>query len=128
MSQSVKNKIKSLSIFFPCYNDAGTVGSLVVSAYDVAKSLTNDFEVIVIDDGSNDNSREILDSLLILYNDLKIVLHKTNQGYGSVLKSGFENSSKDLIFYTDGDGQYDVYELKKLFNIMQEDIDVVNGY
>jgi len=121
-------KNSSLSIFFPCYNDAGTIGSLVVSAYEVAKSLTNDFEVIVIDDGSDDNSKEILDSLLKIYNDLKIVHHETNQGYGYVLKSGFKNSSKNFIFYTDGDGQYDVYELSKLYNAMQDGIDIVNGY
>ena len=121
-------KNTSLSIFFPCYNDAGTIGSLVISAYEVAKSLTYDFEVIVIDDGSEDNSKDVLDSLLKIYNDLKIVYHETNQGYGSVLKSGFKNSSKDFIFYTDGDGQYDVYELRNLYNVMQDDIDVVNGY
>jgi len=110
-------KNTSLSIFFPCYNDAGTIGSLVISAYEVAKSLTYDFEVIVIDDGSEDNSKDVLDSLLQIYNDLKIVYHETNQGYGSVLKSGFKNSSKDFIFYTDGDGQYDEYEFFNLYNI-----------
>jgi len=128
MSKSKNNIDKSLSIFLPCYNDAGTIGSLVISAYEVAKSLTDDFEVIVIDDGSDDNSKDVLNSLLKIYQDLKIVYHETNQGYGSVLKSGFKNSSKELIFYTDGDGQYDVYEIKILFNVMQEDIDVVNGY
>ena len=91
-------KNTSLSIFFPCYNDAGTIGSLVISAYEVAKSLTYDFEVIVIDDGSEDNSKDVLDSLLKIYNDLKIVYHETNQGYGSVLNQVLKTVLKTLSF------------------------------
>ena len=119
---------KSLTIFFPCYNDSGTIASLVISAYDVAKSLTNDFEVIVIDDGSEDNSRQILDSLKLIYNDLKLIYHPKNKGYGDVLRSGFNSATKNYIFYTDGDGQFDVYELKRLYRCLNKDVDVVNGY
>lgn len=118
----------SLSIFFPCYNDAGTIGSLVVAADAVAKSLTDDYEIIVVDDGSTDNSRDLLLELQNKYPRLRLVFHETNQGYGAALRSGFFNSTKELIFYTDGDGQYDVYELNKLFNIMQDGVDIVNGY
>ena len=118
----------SLSIFFPCYNDSGTIGSLVLSAHDVAKSLTNDYEIIVVDDGSEDNSIEVLESLLKVCDALKVIHHENNKGYGATLKTGFNNCTKDLFFYTDGDGQYDVYELKRLFNSMHDGVDVVNGY
>ncbi|MEW6614410.1 MAG: glycosyltransferase family 2 protein [Thermodesulfobacteriota bacterium] len=118
----------SLSIFFPCFNDSGTIGSLVVAADAVAKGLTDDYEIIVVDDGSSDNSRDLLLELQDKYPRLRLVFHEINQGYGAALRSGFFNSTKDLIFYTDGDGQYDVYELRKLFNVMQDGVDIVNGY
>ncbi len=122
------NKTYSLSIFFPCYNDAGTIGSLVASADAVAQELTDDYEIIVVDDGSHDNSRDLLIQLKNKYPALKLIFHDANGGYGAALRSGFYNATKDLVFYTDGDGQYDIYDLRKLFPIMQEGIDIVNGY
>ena len=118
----------SLSIFFPCYNDAGTIGSLVLSANEVAKSLTNDFEIIVVDDDSNDRSKEILKSLVEVCDDLRVIYHEKNKGYGGTLRTGFNNAIKEFVFYTDGDGQYDVKELVVLCKKMNENIDYVNGY
>ncbi|MBI2951111.1 glycosyltransferase family 2 protein [bacterium] len=118
----------SLSVFFPCYNDAGTIGSLVAQADAVAQEFTDDYEVIVVDDGSRDSSRELLVSLRERYPRLKLVFHEANRGYGGALQSGFRAASKDFVFYTDGDGQYDVFELRRFLPIMQEGVDVVNGY
>lgn len=118
----------SLSIFFPCYNDAGTIATLVAEADVVAREFTNDYEILVVDDGSKDNSRELLEVLKTKYPRLKLVFHKSNKGYGAALRSGFINATKDLVFYTDGDGQYDVFELRKFFNVMQDGVDIVNGY
>lgn len=120
-------KSSSLSIFFPCYNDSKTIGRLVENAFVIAKSLTDNFEVIVIDDGSIDSSRKILENLAKKYKQLKLVFHTKNLGYGGTLKNGFKESSKDLIFYTDGDGQYDVRELPLLFQLMSKDVDFING-
>ncbi len=119
---------KSLSIFFPCYNDAGTIGSMVVTADTVAREVTDDYEIIVIDDGSTDNSQFILRELEKKYDRIRLIFHESNKGYGGALRSGFKNATKELVFYTDGDGQYDVTELKKLFAAMQDGIDIVNGY
>ncbi|MBI3252258.1 MAG: glycosyltransferase family 2 protein [Candidatus Omnitrophica bacterium] len=119
---------RSLSVFFPCYNDAGTIGTLVAQADIVAREYTDDYEITVIDDGSKDSSRELLVQLKDHYPHLKLVFHEVNRGYGGALQSGFRNATKDLVFYTDGDGQYDVFELRKLLPIMQDGIDVVNGY
>lgn len=117
-----------ISAFFPCYNDAGTIASMVELATLTLRSLTNKFEVVVVDDGSSDWSRPILLSLKKIHPHLKLVFHEKNQGYGGALISGFKNSSGDLIFYTDGDFQYDVTELKKLFAILNPRIDIVQGY
>ena len=121
-------KFNSLTIFFPCYNDAETIGSLVATADIVARRLVDDYEIIVIDDASKDTSREIITELKNIYPKLKAIFHEENKGYGGALRSGFQNATKDLIFYTDGDGQYDVYELEYMYNAMHDGIDVVNGY
>jgi glycosyltransferase involved in cell wall biosynthesis len=118
----------SLTIFFPCYNDAGTIGSLVAGAHVVGKDSGRDFEIVVVDDGSRDNSAELLEELRSRYPELRVVYHGTNRGYGAALRSGFSAATKELVFYTDGDGQYDVLELKKLLPVVQDGVDVVNGY
>jgi len=118
----------SLSIFFPCYNDAGTIGALVASADGIAREVTDDYEVIVIDDGSTDGSRTLLSRLRERFTRLKVILHDRNRGYGGALRSGFSCAGKDLVFYTDGDGQYDVGELPILLERLQDGVDVVNGY
>ena len=118
----------SISAFFPCYNDAGTIASMVELATLTLKKITNDFEVIVIDDGSSDNSREILKELSQSNPYLKLVFHEKNKGYGGALRSGFKTASKDLVFYTDGDAQYDVAELANLFAKLSDKVDIVQGY
>lgn len=122
------NKLKqSISVFFPCYNDEKSIGKLVEDAYSSLKKITKDYEVIVVDDASVDKSREVLLRIKQKYKELKIIFHDRNLGYGGALKSGFENVSKDLVFYTDGDGQYDVKELPLLVSLMTSDVDFVNG-
>ncbi|MFI5183232.1 MAG: glycosyltransferase family 2 protein [Vicinamibacteria bacterium] len=118
----------SLSIFFPAYNDAGTIASLAVVAHMTARKLTDDYEVIVVDDGSPDHTGELLDEMARQFTWLKVVHHGKNRGYGGALRTGFETASKDLVFYTDGDAQYDPRELSKLWEAFSSDIDFVNGY
>jgi len=118
-----------LSIFFPAYNDAGTIASLVISSVKIAATLTDDYEVIVIDDGSQDDTPKILDELARIYPDrVRIVHHETNRGYGGALRSGFAAARKDFVFYTDGDAQYDPSEMTLLWNTMSDDVDWVNGW
>jgi glycosyltransferase involved in cell wall biosynthesis len=117
-----------LSIFFPAYNDAGTIASLVVTALTTAETLTPDHEVIVINDGSADRTAEILDELARVYPRLRVVHHVRNRGYGGALRTGFASATKDWIFYTDGDAQYDPAEMTLLWNRRGDDVDLVNGY
>jgi glycosyltransferase involved in cell wall biosynthesis len=118
-----------LSVFFPAYNDSGTIASLVIRAVQVAGSLTPDYEVIVINDGSSDGTAQILDELARLYPGIvKIVHHQKNRGYGGALRSGFATAAKELVFYTDGDAQYDPAEMRLLWEHMTPNVDWVNGY
>ena len=120
--------LPSLTMFFPCFNDAATIGSLVAAANLVGAESGRPFEILVIDDGSKDNSAAILEELRKTYPALRVVYHGTNRGYGAALRSGFSEAAMDLVFYTDGDGQYDVLELRKFLPVLQEGVDVVNGY
>lgn len=117
----------SISVFFPCYNDSESIKKMVEDALLVVRKFTNDYEVIVVDDGSKDNSRKILLELAKKHRKLKLIFHEKNKGYGGALQSGFKAATKDLVFYTDGDGQYNVGELSLLLGLMSDDVDFVNG-
>lgn len=119
---------KGISVFFPAYNDGGTIASMVLSAILVLQSLTDDYEVIVVNDGSSDYTKEILDELEERYDPVRIVHHERNRGYGGALRTGFATASKDFIFYTDGDAQYDVRDLPALWEEMRDGVDMVQGY
>ncbi len=118
---------QGVSIFFPCYNDAKSISSLVKNAFSIIKEYTDKYEVIVIDDASQDSSRQVLEALSQKYHQLRIIFHEKNLGYGGALRSGFKNAKYDLVFYTDGDGQYDILELPILLSLMTKDVDFING-
>jgi len=117
-----------LSVFFPAYNDGGTIASLVIEARKTAERLTPDFEIIVVNDGSADTTAEIADELARTYPEVRVVHHERNRGYGGALRSGFAAARKDYVFYTDGDAQYDPTELAALWAKMTSTVDLVNGY
>jgi glycosyltransferase involved in cell wall biosynthesis len=119
---------KSISVFFPAYNDGGTIASMVLSALLTLRELTDDYEVIVVNDGSADYTPQVLDELARVYKEVRVIHHEKNKGYGGALRSGFQNASKELVFYTDGDAQYDARELKLLYPQLVEGVDMVNGY
>jgi glycosyltransferase involved in cell wall biosynthesis len=120
--------MKGLSVFFPAYNDSGTIASLVITALQSARRLTPDFEVIVVNDGSADKTAEILDELARTYPEVRVVHHERNRGYGGALRTGFATATRELVFYTDGDAQYDPAEMELLWRRLDETVDVVNGY
>ena len=118
----------SITGFFPAYNDQHTIEGIVRTAAEEIQKATNDFEILVIDDGSRDQTGVILDRLALELPYLRVIHHTKNMGYGTALISGFRNARKDLIFYTDGDGQYDVREIRKLLAHLKPTVDLVNGY
>jgi glycosyltransferase involved in cell wall biosynthesis len=116
-----------ISVFFPAYGDWGTIASLVVLAEAVLRELTDDWEIIVVNDCSPDHVGLILAELERRYPRLKVVTHERNRGYGGALRSGFAAATKEWVFYTDGDAQYDVRELALLWK-ERADADLVNGW
>lgn len=118
----------SISAFFPAFNDEGSIAALVRGALEVLPTLTDDYEVIVVNDGSTDATGSVSDELARALPRVRVVHHDRNRGYGGALRTGFASATKELIFYTDGDGQYDVRELARLYPLMTEGVDVVNGY
>lgn len=120
--------IASISLFLPAFNDERTIGTLVEAAIGLLDSLTSDYEVIVINDASTDSTGQVLDQLASTSPRVRIIHHPRNLGYGGALRTGFSTATKELIFYTDGDGQYDLTEISNLLPLMTDDVDVVNGY
>lgn len=116
-----------LSIFFPCYNDESTIRRLVQQATKTASTITNNWEIIIVDDGSKDQSNNILRAIARSNFRVRVITHKQNRGYGAALRSGFKAVTKEFIFYTDGDGQYEPKELSLLMLLMNDDTDFVNG-
>ncbi len=119
----------SISAFFPAYNDAGTISSMVITVLLTLRELTDDYEVIVVNDGSHDHTAAVLDELARVYpREVRIIHHPQNRGYGGALRTGFYSAAKEWIFYTDGDAQYDPRELKNLAALVNDDVDFINGW
>jgi glycosyltransferase involved in cell wall biosynthesis len=120
---------RTLSVFFPAYNDAPSLPALIGKTFSVLKQTVDDFEVIVVNDGSYDDTAEVLKELQQRHGPrLTVITHEKNRGYGGALRSGLFAAKHEFIFYTDGDGQYDVAELPQLLAHSQGDVGLVNGY
>ncbi len=127
MAHLNSNLNASLTIFFPCFNEEDSIEALTLKALKVAKSISSDPEIIIVNDGSTDKTARIADSLAQANPEIKVVHHTVNQGYGAALQSGFKAASKEYVFYTDGDAQFDVEELPRLIALIP-DCDIVSGF
>ena len=121
-------KLSSLSAIFPAYNDAGTIASMISAAQIASRQVTDDFEIVVVNDGSTDYTGLILEDMKHRFPELRVISHSSNRGYGGALRSGFAAAQKDWVFYTDGDAQYNPLELVSLVNALTDGVDAVNGY
>ena len=119
--------VTSLSVFFPCYNEKDNIRPLTEKTLSVVRQICDDHEIILVDDGSSDGTSELADRLAQEYPAVRVVHHSQNKGYGAALQSGFRASTKEYVFYTDGDGQFDIAELTNLLPLIRE-YDIVSGY
>jgi len=117
----------SITVFFPCYNEQGNVTKVVQRAIEVLEGLGADYEILIIDDGSSDDTGRIADQIAASRKRVRVIHHPHNLGYGAALQSGFRAAAKELVFFTDGDAQFDLAELPPLLPLMKE-YDIVCGY
>lgn len=129
MNMPINSSVESVSVFFPCYNDEFSIGPMVETAREALIEAGVDYEITVVNDASPDNSAQVLENLVEKYpGEVKVITHQPNRGYGGALKSGFTSATKQWVFYTDGDGQYDPSELLLLIKNAGNDVDIVQGY
>lgn len=121
------SRLPSLSIFLPCYNEEGNVERVVKAALSAGAAVTDDLEVIVVNDGSRDRTGELADALAAADPRVRAVHNRPNQGYGGAVTRGLRESRKAWIFFTDGDGQFDIHELPRLVALLDR-CDVAVGY
>ena len=112
--------IKELSVFFPAFNEEKNIEKTVKDAIAVLEEVTEKWEVIIIDDGSSDNTGKIADKLSENEKRIKVVHHKPNKGYGGALKSGYEASKYEWVAFADSDGQFDFSEIKTFIEKQKE--------
>ena len=126
-NQSDRKRSLSISVFFPCDNEQDNLTRTIQRALDVLEKLNADFEIVIINDGSSDETGKIAGQIAGQNSKVKVVHHPINLGYGAALTSGFKAATKDLVFYTDGDGQFDISEMPPLLPLMDE-YDIVTCY
>lgn len=116
----------SLSVIIPAYNEEKNIEDTINDIFDVLPGIANDFEVIVINDGSKDRTPEILSNLKNKYRGLEIICHEKNRGYGNALISGFNKANKEYIFFMDADKQFNFKEIERLL-IFKDNYDIITG-
>ncbi|MFH1419889.1 MAG: glycosyltransferase family 2 protein [Planctomycetota bacterium] len=121
------NRLPSLSIFFPCYNEEGNVERVTRAAVETGKRLANEFEVIIVNDGSRDRTGETADRLAAEIPQVRAAHNNPNLGYGGAVARGLTEARMEWIFFTDGDGQFDIGELPKLIDLLDR-CDFAVGY
>lgn len=117
----------ALTIFFPCYNEEANVERVTRQAVEVGRQVAADLEVIIVNDGSRDRTAEIADRLAAEIPEVRAVHNKPNRGYGGALARGFREATKNWIFYTDGDGQFDMNEIPRVLPLLEQ-YDIVSCY
>lgn len=117
----------SLSVILPAYNEEELIANTITHIMSVLTTWMRDFEVIVVNDGSKDSTGEIVAGLAAYDSRIRLINHPVNQGYGAALVTGFESVTKDLAFFMDSDGQFDIRDLARFFPLIEE-FGAVLGY
>jgi glycosyltransferase involved in cell wall biosynthesis len=116
-----------LSVFMPFYNEQENIRRVTAATVAALEDLVADWELILVNDGSRDDTGKIADELAAADGRIRAVHHPINRGYGAALQSGFRAAQKEYVFYTDGDGQFDIRQIDRLLPLAQQ-YDIVSGY
>jgi len=114
-------------VFYPCYNEEANVENTTHAALKTLRRISDDFEIIIINDGSKDRTGEIANGLAQSHEEVRAIHNDPNLGYGGALQRGFHEATKSWVFYTDGDGQFDFEEIDKLIPLLGQH-DIVSAY
>ncbi|MBN1878958.1 glycosyltransferase family 2 protein [bacterium] len=117
----------SVTLFFPAHNERENLEHVIREAVSICPELTQDYEIIIVDDGSTDGTSVLADDLATGHPGVRVIHHRANMGYGGALQSGFKGAEKELVFYTDGDGQFDMSELRTVLPLIDH-ADVVTCF
>jgi glycosyltransferase involved in cell wall biosynthesis len=117
----------SISAVLPAYNEERVIADTAKSVMAALEEVSDDYEIVVVNDGSRDATRQVVEALSLEYPRVRCVSHPVNRGYGAALWTGFTSATRDLIFMTDGDKQFDAREVALLLPRI-EDADMVIGY
>jgi glycosyltransferase involved in cell wall biosynthesis len=117
-----------LTLFFPMYNEKETVERMVYKALSTLETMVDDYEIVIVDDASYDGSEEIADELARQHPQVRVVRHPRNMGYGTALRTGLQNATKELVFYTDCDEPVDLRDIGRALALIGPDADLVIGY
>lgn len=121
------NKLPELSVFFPFWNEEKNIDKVVTIALAILPGIAQKYEVLLVDDGSQDNTREKAEALAKEHKFVKVIAHTPNRGYGAALRSGFEHSQYEYVVFTDGDLQFDFTQISKFVEKII-DADIVIGF
>lgn len=117
----------ALSLVFPVFDEVDNLGELIDTALQITDRLTRDFEIVLVDDGSQDGSAELIDALCARHSRIRSLRHECNIGYGAALRSGLRYARGELVFFSDADLQFDLFEIEKLLE-HSDRFDIVAGY
>ena len=126
-SAAAASKITSLSVVLPAYNEEAVIGQTILRAISALSRWTDDFEILVVNDGSKDGTKERVEHLAKDDARIRLISHPVNRGYGAALVTGFHSVEKDLVFFMDSDGQFDINDLERFFPLIDE-YDAILGY
>lgn len=121
------NAIYSLSVVLPAHNEADNIKNTLDSCVSYLEKNIRQYEIIVVDDGSLDKTREIVKEISSANQKIVLIGHRVNRGYGSALRTGFDKASLEYIFFMDSDGQFDIHDLDRLLPLVG-DSNVVIGF
>jgi len=121
-------KRNNISVVLPAYNEAENIGRMVEGTFNFLENHFTNFEIIVVDDGSKDDTYDICNSMVQkMGSRIKVLQHSKNRGYGAALRTGLFSAENELVFYTDADNQFDISELLK-FTADIDNYDLIIGY